>query len=93
MAKKESLRSLRSLWAKQLQTAYQQADERERDREKRAKGTSKDVLVINKKAFAQYTQFLLAQGGREALIDLLTDEGSLQESLRLTVEYYARELV
>lgn len=88
MAKKGTYNNLRSVWLKQLQEAYKRAEEREREREKRAAVNSKDVLVLNKKAFIQYTNYLLAQGGRQALIDLLEDEGTLEESLLLTVEYY-----
>lgn len=88
MAKKGTYNNLRSVWLRKLKEASKRADEREREREKRAAGNSKDVLVLNKKAFAQYTDYLLARGGREALIDLLEDEGTLEESLRLSVEYY-----
>lgn len=88
MSKKGTYNNLRTVWLRRLQAAYKRAEEREREREKRVAGNSKDVLVLNKKAFVQYTDFLLAQGGREALIDLLEDEGTLEESLRLSVEYY-----
>lgn len=88
MAKKGTYNNLRTVWLRQLQATHKRAEEREREREKRAAVNSKDALVINKKAFMQYTDYLLAQGGREALIDLLEDEGTLEESLRLSVEYY-----
>lgn len=90
MAKKGAYNNLRTVWLRQLQTAYERAEEREREREKRAAGNSEDALVLNKKAFMQYTDYLLAQGGRQALIDLLEDEGTLEESLRLSVEYYVQ---
>ncbi|MBR0103074.1 MAG: hypothetical protein IJQ01_06210 [Selenomonadaceae bacterium] len=90
MVKKGTYKNLRTVWLRQLKEATKRADERERECEKRAAGNSKDVLVLNKKEFAQFMDFLLKQGGREALIDLLEDEGPLEESLRLSVEYYVQ---
>lgn len=87
MAKKESLRNLRSLWAKQLQTAYQRANDKML---KKAKGKNRPPTD---KEFDEFVAFERTQGARQSLIELLEDEGSLQESLRLTVEYHARELV
>ncbi|MBR6711920.1 MAG: hypothetical protein IKI76_02885 [Selenomonadaceae bacterium] len=88
MAKKESLRSLRSLWAKQLREANQREHDKWRKKCQKPLGRPP-----TQKEFDRFCAFEQLQGAREALIDLLTDEGSLQESLRLSVEYYARELV
>ena len=88
MAKKESLRNLRSLWAKQLQEANQ------RELDKWRKKCQKPLgRPPTQKEFDRFCAFEQMLGAREALIELLEDEGSLQESLRLTVEYYAKAVV
>ena len=77
----------RTLWLNQLRAAEERAKKKFLTKYKNPTGRT-----LTRKETEEFIAFERKQGARQALIELLEDEGTLEESLRLTVEYYAQEL-
>ena len=93
MRLKVTSQTRRTLWLNQLRAAKERAEACEAKLERQERRLiNRGDDSISKKAFERFINYCMNQGARNALIEVLEDEGTLEESVGLTVEYYAQEL-